>query len=64
MVSAPGGAKSRAAWRTLALVLANRVAAAEPLPEPAWEIDVIGCERNIVRKAILYEFQLGVGYWF
>jgi len=49
---------------TLALVLANSVAAPELPPEPAWEVDVIGFERNIVRNAILYEFQLGVGYWF
>jgi hypothetical protein len=44
--------------------LSERRAAAEPPPEPVWEVDVIGFERNIVRNANLYEFQLGVGYWF
>jgi len=53
MVSAPGGAKSRAAWRTLALVLANGVAAAEPPLELAWEVEALGFEWNSVRNAIL-----------
>jgi len=48
-----GRSWNQAAWRTLALVLANGVAAAEPPLELTWEVEALGFERNIVCNAIL-----------